>query len=657
MNGLHSRFLATVALWGAACAGLLFQIGARADEFRDRCDGEKTSWSVSVSDPGNPQNSELSNALIRTHRRDFGIRHEGKASEQIIVETEREGSELVLERKLSKPGRVIPDLTASVWVRCNRPGMQLHLRVIFPNQKEPQSGAVLSTLIPGTVYHRVREWQELTCETTERAMQNEIHLLRAKYRPETINTRESFVYQVVLICPLRQGTTEAFVDDLSVGPIVDLHALKVARTADATPAAKATPPVEATQPVEANNPPLEPQFTDTIKPAAATKPAEPTEPPFELAVGHAPEEQKPRLRPPAEIRQGQLEIGGRPRLTIMIRDHGEKLSTFKELHANTVWISDANDRSRMAGLREAGIRVAATPPAETIDKSTVDTEPGEKNGEISGVYGSPDVVMWMLGTRLPSLRRGTIFDCPGVTATTDKITREEIISRVEQVRHDDYRLRRPIVADVVEDERYYSRYVSILGTSRHILGTTFSFKDYRKWLVERSTLANPGTNLFTWIQTEPAPPANNWRQAAGRHPIVIEPEQIRLQLYAAICAGCRGFGYWCRSSLDADGPGALERRLQLAELNLELELIEPFLASFNRTENVPFRIDEQGPKLTRSGFDFPRDPSQRERIIQQRLLESEAQQRNQRLTPTEAEAAVFQGPYNCKLVVATWLAE
>ena len=136
-------------------------------------------------------------------------------------------------------------------------------------------------------------------------------------------------------------------------------------------------------------------------------------------------------------------------------------------------------------------------------------------------------------------------------------------------------------------------------------------------------------------------------------PAVLEPEQIRLQLYSAIMAGCRGFGYWSRTSLESNAVGAVERRLQIAQLNLELGLIEPFLATANLAEAVTFRVDEKLPKPTRKLVDFPRDASDLERSVRQNLAEADTQAKNKKLMPTEMVATVFQAP-GYKLVVASW---
>jgi hypothetical protein len=561
----------TAALAAAAIFCLARGPSAAADEYRDSCDGDRSRWLIST----------VRDAVVREGR-NSQILHEGTASEQITVEAQRLGSEIVLSQKLSQPGRVIPELKATLWVRSERAGVRLYLHVIFPNQKDPRTGDILGTLIEGDEYTRAKGWQQLVCETSDKAMQNQMRLLRASYQPNPLDLRAALIDRVVVVCTLGPGKTEIFLDDLRVGPLAALGPT----TIDAAPV----------------------------------------------------------QRPIAEIRQGQLEIAGRPRLTIMLIDHGEKLSTFKDLHANTVWIPDVHDQARLTGLREQEIRAAATPPPEVTSAPPVDPESSETAltpPSAPSAYEWPEIQMWYLGTRLSSQHR------------------EDIVSQIGQLRRLDYRMRRPALADVAEDERYYSRYVPILGTSRHVCGTTFSLKDYKSWLSQRSKLANPGAYLFTWIQTEPVPATNDWRLTAGLKPAVIEPEQIRLQVYAAINAGFRGFGFWNRTSLDADGPGALERRLAIAELNLELELIEPLLAAANQTDIAGCKIEDPRldpkQKITRKWFDFPQDDSQREREIKQKLAERDTLLKNQKLIPTETDVAVFQGAYY-KLVIVTWLA-
>jgi hypothetical protein len=569
---IDRRLLRGACLTGAVIVCLARGPTAVAEEYRDSCDGTRSNWLIST----------VRDAVVRESRSSQVV-HEGTASEQITVEARRLGSEVVLSQKLPNPGRVIPELKATLWVRSKQAGVRLYVHVIFPNQKDPRTGDILGALIEGGEYSHGRGWQELVCETSDKAMQNQMRLLRASYQPISLDLRGSLIDRVVVVCTLGPGETDIFLDDLRVGPLAALG-----------------PPIAA------------------------------------AAIGPAP-------RPVAEIRQGQLEISGRPRLTIMLIDHGEQLSTFSELRANTVLIQDVRSQTRLTGLQEQGIRVAALPPTEVRSAPPIDPDSNETAlapPSAPSAFEWPEVAMWYLDTHTSSQHR------------------EKIVSQQEQLRRFDYRLRRPALCDVADDERYFSRYVPMLGTSRHVCGTTFSLKDYKNWLVQRSRLATPGAYLFTWIQTEPVLESNKWRVPAGLKPAVIEPEQIRLQVYAAMSAGFRGFGYWNLSSLETDGPGAEERRLAIAELNLELELIEPLLATANQTDiaHCKFEDPRLDPKLkiTRKWFDFPQDDSQRERDIKQKLAERDTLLKNQKLIQTETDVSVFQGAYY-KLVIVTWL--
>jgi hypothetical protein len=556
-----SWFITCVCLCGAALA-VSDEVAPVRGEQPQPLPADQPQWKVYQA-PGPVQ-----------HRRGPQLGYAGAPGEEIVVEGSRDATQVIFDRKLTKPGRTLPELKAVLWCRANRVGAQIYVHVVFPNQTDPATGRLLDSYILGGEYTDVGHWQQLACGTPEKAMQSEIRLLRKRLHPEPIDVSGSYVDRVVVTCPLGPEPFRIALGDPQVEPLIAV----------------------ATQ-------------------AAAEQP-------------------RP-VRPPAEIHQGQLTIGGRARLAILAIDHGEDLETFRQLHVNTVWmrIRDAQERARLTALRERGLFAAAAPPT---DPAPVEQLSAEGMRATPRAYGSPEIMMWILGTKKSAQDR------------------EEVMALTEQLRAHDFRLRRPTLIDVIEDERGYSRYISILGTSRHVVETAFTFRDYRNWLMERSRLANPGTYLFTWIQTEPVPASNDWRIESRVAPAVLEPEQIRLQLYAAIMAGYRGFGYWNRTSLESNAPGAIERRLQLAQLNLELELMEPFLATANLADAVTFRIDEKIPKPTRKLVDFPRDASQRDKYIRQMLAENDTQQKNKKLMPQETVAAVFRGS-NYSLVVAAWL--
>lgn len=261
---------------------------------------------------------------------------------------------------------------------------------------------------------------------------------------------------------------------------------------------------------------------------------------------------------PVEFRLDQLLTDGKPIFPRIIPLHGESAKVMHEAGANVLLIPNAQNHDLIRQIKDAGFWVAATPPrAQAGDGSLL----SDRSASLLPFGSEMDgVLFWYLGTRIKPDQQ------------------QQLAEWTEQIQSAD-KSHRPIAGDVLSAERVYSRHLSMLGVSRHVLNTTFSIRDYRDWLIQKRKMALPGTFVWTWIQTEAASSNIRRRKLADDIPIVIEPEQIRLQAYAALSAGCRGIGYWKTGKLDADGPGALERRLMLSIVNTELDLLGPWLAT------------------------------------------------------------------------------
>ena len=109
-------------------------------------------------------------------------------------------------------------------------------------------------------------------------------------------------------------------------------------------------------------------------------------------------------------------------------------------------------------------------------------------------------------------------------------------------------------------------------------------------MIQRREQAWPDTFCWTWVQTEPVPPMMDLSRGLDWRPM-LEPEQLRLQVFAALAAGCRGLGFWTTTPLNDDSPAARERMLALTQLNLELDLLEPWITSGGKPELVPFTLE------------------------------------------------------------------
>lgn len=278
-----------------------------------------------------------------------------------------------------------------------------------------------------------------------------------------------------------------------------------------------------------------------------------------------------RADTPVEFRLHRLFVNGAPFFPRIVTYQQERPNVLSTAGINVAWVQDYENTSVTLPLRRQGLWVTAMPPyAKGIDGEPLDSEEASL---LPFQANSAPVLFWMLGARMSPHGR------------------PRIASWTNQVRDADRHLiRRPIAADVIENERLCSRQIDMLGISRHVIQTDCSLNDYRDWIIQRRNQAWPDTFCWTWIQTEPAPQLKEATQGV-EYPPMLEPEQIRLQVYAALAAGCRGIGYWTTIPLDHDSPAAKERLLMIRQLNLELDLLEPWITSSGTPQLVTFKID------------------------------------------------------------------
>lgn len=324
---------------------------------------------------------------------------------------------------------------------------------------------------------------------------------------------------------------------------------------------------------------------------------------------------------PVSFELDRLSISGRPFFPRMMPYHGESLDQLADAGFNIVWIPDAADIELQRALKLRGMWATAVPPrplsasGDSLDdqRASLLPIPNEWN----------NILIWNMGVALP----------------TD--ARQELLPWITQVQSADHERHRPIMADVLGGERIYSRHVSMLGSSRHILNSSLSLKSFREILEQRRKLARPGSFMFTWLPTEPLPEINRQRLAAGRIPMIVEHEQLRLLTYASLAAGCRGLGFSLSEPLDSKTPGADERRISIALLNQELELLEDFLAGGTLVEQRQFEIN--GPRSSNPALhtvSFSNSAISRAEKEAQQAARKSSLRREARLR-SELEAAVF----------------
>jgi hypothetical protein len=438
---------------------------------------------------------------LKLHERTQGLAYAGQSAERIQFLATEHDTTIQIECPIP-PARILDELQLSLAVYSNRPGLQLHARVVFPKQTDPQTGKPLTRLIKGDVLTKENSWQRLKCRTTDGEVAKHLILWRASLKPTELDARGMYIDRVVLQQTLGRGMTEILLDDLRLAPVVE--------------------------PEQGSIIPIE-EF-----------------------------EQRPRA-PRIDFQLDHLRVGGRPFFPIMVPYQREPVELFTQLGTNVVWVDNLNNRDLINSLNERGIWTTAWPPSAKSRKG--DLLDGRQANLVPFGAESEGILFWNLGVRIEPEMHKPLQDW------------------VHQIKSSDREFNRPILADVTGGETIFSRDVEILGVSKHVLQSPYGMRDYANHLMNRKLLAQPGTFVITWIQTEPSRAVNQYREAAQLGPAVIEPEQIRLQTYTALTTGCKGLGFWNWTPLNATGAGFEERRLVIEQLCQELELLEPFLAN------------------------------------------------------------------------------
>jgi hypothetical protein len=245
---------------------------------------------------------------------------------------------------------------------------------------------------------------------------------------------------------------------------------------------------------------------------------------------------------------------GKPFISRFVPYHGEPVDVLRGTFLNSVWVKQLDDRETLADLAGAGLNIYATPPMPLTEAS--------EQADVSLAPFSQDtapVDCWMLGQLEP-----------------EQLT--NVAHWVEQLQDADRRYSRPLMGDVSAHVIEFHRHVPLLSASRHTPHTTTSFTEYQEFLRQLRRRALPGLPLGTLLPTETAEATLESRKAADALP-VVEPETIALCTHVAMASGCKQLGFWTNTPLTDDAPGAIERLHMLRLLNIELELLEPWLST------------------------------------------------------------------------------
>ncbi len=491
----------------------------------------QTAWYEGFEGPQTSWRPAGASVSYRTelHQRVQGEAHTGRSCERLRISGNGQGH-VYFVHDVGHP-RVIDELLPTVWVKSDRPGIQLVARIVLPRSRDPRTGRPLVALVADSGYTRLGSWQQLRLDNVPQRLVRQARSLQGQ-TSVSVDVQEAYVDGILLNVYGGPGITNLWIDDLDVGGYVAVPDSGGAR-ANGLQTVPANPPLGAAGAIATNTSGL------TGPPAAAV--------PLDMPSTAASQ---------VKLDGSILLANGRPMFPRVIQYQGEPLSFLRQLGFNAVWLAQTPTTEILEEAERRGLWLVGPPPLP----------PGPPSDGSTAAIGAGfhRVLAWDLGSRL--------------TGEQVEGTRQW----AESVRAADRRNGRPLLCQPDNELWAYSHFASPLVIGRSPVGTSLEMADYGTWVRERPRLARPGTPVWTTVQTQPARALLEQWAALGRGeppPTTVANEQLRLLVYTAITAGSRGLVFESDSRLDAQDADTRSRAMALELLNLELDLMEPWAAA------------------------------------------------------------------------------
>ncbi|MFO0970631.1 MAG: hypothetical protein U0793_34260 [Gemmataceae bacterium] len=143
--------------------------------------------------------------------------HDGARCEYIQLQT-KAGTFIYYEYATGK-APISEELSGSIYLKSNRPGVQLMARVVLPNERDPMNlDNRLVTFIRGDAYRNAGRWQRLDLGRAVQAAKQQQTLMQAQLK-RAVDFTGAYVDALVLNVYAGPGPTEVWIDDLEVGPL------------------------------------------------------------------------------------------------------------------------------------------------------------------------------------------------------------------------------------------------------------------------------------------------------------------------------------------------------------------------------------------------------------------------------------------------------
>ena len=456
---------------------------------------------------------------VLEHRRSTQSPHRGSMCERFCIQA-GSGTSLQLQMPIGQVA-LIDELAGSLWVRCNRSRIRLSMNVVLPNTKHPTTGRPLMVIIPGTLSVGADRYEMLEVNNIPREFEKGLRAIRAEFGSH-IDPQGAAVTHLVLDLYSGPGNYELSIDDLALSGAV-------------------TRPLNRTETDRGASANVREVMRDSAVRTISN----------EQTLG-----QPDRMT--AGISRGVLEADGRPLFPRILDYHGESLEAVRALGFNGVRLTQPASVAILDQARATGLWIVCPPP----NIGEIDSSRPESMPTFSSAWDR--VLMWDLGNGL----------------SNEHI--DALAERSRVVRACDTKAGRPVIVSAESDLRTISRHIDMLVTRRTVLGTSLELTDYLSWLKQRPRLVRPGTPLLAGLSTEIDSAVTEQCRllsGLGANGIPVDSESLHLAGLAAVAAGSRGLFFSSDHRIDGREPEARRRASAVRELNLDLEILEPWGAA------------------------------------------------------------------------------
>jgi hypothetical protein len=178
-----------------------------AGVLRDSFESPRTAWREEATDQA---------FRLLAHDRSDVTAHEGRYSEHFVFEA-GPGSALYYSYPLPRTP-LVEELRATLYVRSNRPGVQIFGQVLLPADRDPATGDLTKVFVPGTIALAPDHWQRVELSDLLVDVERQARVIRNE-TGRAVSLEGAYLARIVVNLYGGPGGSEVFLDELAVSPV------------------------------------------------------------------------------------------------------------------------------------------------------------------------------------------------------------------------------------------------------------------------------------------------------------------------------------------------------------------------------------------------------------------------------------------------------